>query len=85
MEQVSFELKKFNHSRHIDDRYEKIYSRFSSKTVAALYQFTLQGFLVLFTSIPLYYIFKDPTILKPGLLGLKNITCLAIVLFGIGG
>ena len=53
--------------------------------MAAIYQFTLQGVLVLFTSIPLYYVFKDPLILKPGVTGLKNIASLSLVLTGIVG
>ena len=69
----------------MDDRYEKLYDRFDSRAKAALFQFTLQGFLVLFTSIPLYYVFKNPIILQPGMWGVKNLACLGLVTVGIIG
>ena len=44
--------------------------------------FVLQGLMISLTSLPLYYVFKNPHVLQGGLLGLKNILAIGM---GIGG
>ena len=44
--------------------------------------FLLQGILVCLTSLPLYFVFKDPKILKGGVLSVKNILAISMCLVG---
>jgi steroid 5-alpha reductase family enzyme len=33
----------------------------------------------------LYYVFRNPVVLQPGLIGIKNVTCVGLILVGILG
>lgn len=57
--------------------------KYSSRDAGVARQFALQGLLVCLTSIPLYYVFKNPVFLEGGLLSIKNILSTGLIGYGI--
>lgn len=54
-----------------------MYKKWSSKDALAAFQFILQGCLIAGTSVPLYFVFKNPSF------SVKNIACLGVILTGV--
>ena len=59
--------------------------RHSSRDAGVARQFALQGLLVCLTSIPLYFVFKNPALLEGGLYSIKNILSVGLIGYGIFG
>ena len=57
--------------------------RFDDRDRGVATQFLLQGVLVCATSIPLYFVFRNPVLLEGGLWSLKNILSVGMISYGI--
>lgn len=72
-------------TRHKDERYEDIMEKYENRDKGVAFNFLLQGMLVCLTSIPLYYVFKNPLISTGTFNSTKAIFSIAMISLGILG